>query len=82
MVGDRASETQLERKAPAQTVARRPAVAPSLNSAAGVLALQQSAGNRAVARAIKSSGPTLARCGGGKCGCGSCADEELAFDNH
>jgi hypothetical protein len=36
-----------------------------------VLALQASAGNRAVARALGAGmGATLARCGGGRCTCG------------
>jgi hypothetical protein len=56
------------------------------SAAQSVLALQTSAGNQAVARALAARpGTTLARCGGGRCTCGgACGKQEdlLAEDEH
>jgi pyruvate/2-oxoglutarate dehydrogenase complex dihydrolipoamide acyltransferase (E2) component len=59
-----------QRRAPS---ARRP-----IGGAEAVLALQASAGNQAVARALAArSGATLARCSGGTCTCGgACGKQE------
>jgi hypothetical protein len=61
--------------------ARRP-----ISGAETVLALQASAGNQAVARALAArTGPTLARCSGGTCTCGgACGKQEelLEEDMH
>jgi hypothetical protein len=60
--------------APAPPAARR---RPSAVSAAGALALQRAAGNRAVATLARSSARTLARCAGGTCTCGGrCHEQE------
>jgi Putative peptidoglycan binding domain len=51
-----------------------------MSGAEAVLALQASAGNQAVARALAArTGATIARCSGGKCSCGGACgkDEEL-----
>lgn len=51
-----------------------------MSGAEAVLALQASAGNQAVARALAArTGATIARCSGGKCTCGGACgkDEEL-----
>jgi hypothetical protein len=53
-----------------------------MSGADAVLALQASAGNQAVARAVAArQGPTLARCSG-RCTCGgSCGKQDLLEDD-
>jgi hypothetical protein len=70
----------------AGTSAPRSTARPAGGGVAGMMtALQASAGNRAVQRAIASGGltvPTIQRegCGGGSCGCASCGSGAKASE--
>jgi hypothetical protein len=69
------SDTQAPSTAPA---AEQPERRSAATVRQAILALQRTAGNAAVARAV--SARSIQRCGGGNCGCTSCGssrDEEL-----